>query len=73
MVAGAKPNLAKAVCKKEPIPPDILQKLVSKFGGVEASLADVRTLAICLLSFAGFFRYDEVANLRECDISIFEE
>ena len=31
------------------------------------------TLSICLLSFAGFLWSDEIANLKESDISIFEE
>ena len=43
------------------------------FGNDEAGLADIRTLLICLLSFVGFLRYDEIANLKESDISIFEE
>ena len=34
VVAGAKRILAKVVCKKEPITPEILQKLVSKFGRI---------------------------------------
>lgn len=73
MVAGAKRILARPVCKKEPITPEILRQLVESFGGTGALLSDIRTLAICLLSFAGFFRYDEVANLRESDVTIFED
>ena len=73
VVAGAKRILARPTCKKEPITPDILQRLVSRFGGEGASLSEIRTLAICLLSFAGFFRYDEVANLRESDVTFFED
>ena len=61
------------MCKKEPISPQILQQLIARFGGADASLADIRTLTICVLCFAGFFRYDEVANLNEADVAIFDE
>ena len=70
--AGAKRILAQPTSKKEPTA-EILQALVTKFGNEEARLADICTLTICLLSFAGFLRYDEIANLKESDISIFEE
>ena len=34
---------------------------------------DVCTLAICLLSFAGFLCFDEMANLKESDVSVFAD
>ena len=61
------------VSKKEPITPEILHNLVERFAQPGASLADVRTITICLLGFAGFFRYNELASLREADISIFPD
>ena len=73
VLAGAKHILAKATTKKEPITVSILQSLVDECGGREASLADVRTLAICLVSFAGVFRYDEIVGLKESDIEFFAD
>jgi len=32
------------------------------------SLADLHRTAACLLTFAGFFRYDEVSSIRPCDV-----
>jgi len=32
------------------------------------SLADIRLAAACLLAFAGFLRYNEVSNIRPCEI-----
>ena len=55
VVAGAKRILAKPTSKKEPITADILAELVKKFGQKDAELGDIRTLAICLISYAGFF------------------
>ena len=72
-LAGAKRILAKTTVKKEPITADILQLLVDRFGGEEASLSDIQTLAICLISFAGFFRFDEISNLRESDVIFFDD
>ena len=42
-------------------------------GGENAPLANVRTLAICLISFAGFLRYNELAKLKESDLAFFED
>ena len=72
-LAGAKCLLSKATDKKEPITASILQKLVNTFGGENAPLADVRTLAICLISFAGFLRCNELAKLKESDLAFFED
>ena len=46
VAAGAKRILAHRICKKEPITPHILEKLVNAFAGEEASLSDVRIVAI---------------------------
>ena len=73
VLAGSKRILACRSRKKEPITPEILSNLVEKFAQPGASLAEVRTVAICLLGFAGFFRYSEMANLKEADVSIFPE
>lgn len=73
VVAGAKRMLAKPTVKKEPITPEILASLVREFGKPEATLTDVRTLAICLVSYAGFFRFNEIANLKESDVVIHQE
>ena len=70
VVAGAKRKLACSTSKKEPITTEILSNLVTRFGGSDASLADVRTLTICLLGFAGFLRYDELTRIKETDIVI---
>ena len=72
VLAGAKRMLAHKTCKKEPITPDILQKLYDMFVTRDADLSIIRTMAICLLGFAGFFRFSELATLKECDITIYE-
>jgi len=55
VLAGCKRVLACRSQKKEPITPEILHKLVEQFAQPGTSLADVRTITICLLGFAGFF------------------
>ena len=72
VLAGAKRMLAHKTCKKEPITPDILQKLYDTFETKDADLSIIRTMAICLLGFAGFFRFSELATLKECDITFYE-
>ena len=51
----------------------ILQSLVDECGGRNASLADIRILAIGLVCFAVFFCYDEIAGLKESDIAFFPD
>ena len=45
--------------------------MVECFAGKEASLYDIRTITFCLLGFAGFFRFDELAKLKETDVAIY--
>ena len=74
VLAGIKRKLACPTVKKEPITPEILSTLVSKFGQQDASLSDIRTLCACLLGFAEFFfRFDELAKLYESDIVVCKE
>ena len=73
VLAGAKRILAHKTTKKEPITPEILSHLVDRFAGVEADLDDVRVITWCLIGFAGFLRYSELAALRESDIRIFPQ
>ena len=73
VLAGAKRKLAHKTTKKEPITPEILATLIDRFGQPQAPLSDVRTLAMCLIGYAGFFRYDELANLKESDITFYNE
>ena len=58
---------ASPVCRKEPITPDILFKLFASHGHANASLADLRILFICFVSYAGFLRYDDISRLRRSD------
>ena len=73
VLAGIKRKLACATTKKEPITLDILLTLVSRFGQQDASLANIHTLSICLLSFAGFFCFDKLAKICESDIVMYKE
>lgn len=73
VVAGAKRILAHRSTKKEPITPEILSQLVDRFAGEEADLDDVRVITWCLIGFAGFLRFSELAALKESDILIFPQ
>ena len=66
-VDGLKRSLARPKVKKEPVTVDMLAALVDSIGQ-SPSLSDVRLVATCLLAFAGFLRFDELARLRCCDI-----
>ena len=65
--------LAHRTQKKDPITPEILKNLVDKFASLGASLSNIRVVTLCLISFAGFLRFGEMANLKEADIQIFPD
>ena len=73
VLEGARRQLGKPINKKEPVTVEMLQKLVQQFGGSGASLSDIRSLALCLLAFSGFLRYDEIVRCRFSDIKFYED
>ncbi|KAK3095272.1 hypothetical protein FSP39_012523 [Pinctada imbricata] len=68
---GAKRMLSKPSQKKEPVTPEILLELVQRFGH-SSNLYDKRTVTMCLLAYAGFLRFSELANLKACDVKFSE-
>ena len=64
--------MQKKTCKKEPITPDILQKLYDMFVTSDADLSIICTIATCLQGFAGFFRFSGLVTLKEYDTSFYE-
>ena len=68
---GIHRRIGHSVVKKDPITPEILQKIVHQFGTTSNSLKDLRIACMCLLSYAGFLRFSELASLRRFDIQFF--
>ena len=68
---GAKRRLCKPSKQKEPITPDILKELQVSLleGKKKMSLYNHRLMTLAVISYAGFFRYDEVLNLRREDVA----
>ena len=73
VLAGARRILAHKTTKKEPITPEILERLVDEFAQQNAELDDIRIVTICLVGFAGFLRYSELEALKESDLQIFPD
>ena len=73
MSAGVRPLLRCVLAKpktcKEPITVDTLKAMVESVGP-DPSLMEVRLLAMCLISFAGFLRCDQLIKLKCSDITI---
>jgi hypothetical protein len=71
LMEGGKRILSKSIEKKEPITTEILEKILNKYGQDESehNLSSVRIFTFVLLGFAGFLRFNELANLRVKDIS----
>lgn len=70
MVTASKRILGKPKSRKEPITPEMLLTLVRKFKD-NPSLYNLRTVALCLIGFTGFFRFSELCGIRACDVQLF--
>ena len=50
--------------KKEPITSDMIKTLVTKYGGKNSTIPDLRFLLTSLLGFEGFLRIDELLDIK---------
>ena len=66
---GLQHSLAKPVVKKGPITLKMLEAVFDD-ANESGSLSDLLLVTACLLSFAGFLRFDELINLRPCDFTL---
>ena len=69
---GLKRKLAKPVSKKSPLTAQMLGAIAQDARKLN-TLASLRLGAACLLAFAGFLRFDELANMDVCDVTIGQE
>ena len=65
---GLQRSYAKPVVKKEPLTVEMLEKIVDN-ADQSGSLCGLRLATACLLSYAGFLRFDELIHLRPVEIS----
>ena len=65
---GYQCSLTKLVVKKEPITLEVLEAMVSDTNNFGSS-SNLRLVTACLLSLAGFLRFDELINLRPCNFT----
>ena len=56
--------------RKERITSDMIRVLVTKYGGKNSSIPNLRLLITCLLGFAGFLRVGEFLNVKVKHIKI---
>ena len=72
MVSASQRILGKPKAKKEPITSEMLKALVTcKISDKSPPLSDLRIVDLCLLGYAGFFRFSELYSIRACDIKFF--
>ena len=70
ILEGGIRTLSRPVTKKQPITADILRKVVEKYGSSN-SLNDLRLCCLMLIGYAGFLRYNELANIRFSNLQFF--
>lgn len=66
-LAGLKRQLANPKSRKEPVTVEMLERM-AEAAGSRPTLSDSRLIAMSCLAFAAFLRFDELVNLRCCDI-----
>ena len=66
---GLKQSLAKPVNKKSPFRVEMLKAIIQD-ARKNDTLASIRLALVCLISFAGFLRFDKLANIHPCDLTI---
>ena len=72
IVRASQRILGRPKVKKDPITPEMLKALVeSKITDKSFSLSDLRFVALCLIGFAGFFRFSELCHIKACDVKFF--
>ncbi|XP_072018320.1 uncharacterized protein [Amphiura filiformis] len=67
---GFKRVTAAPILRKQPISADILAKIFVAHGHPTASLAELRTLFVIFISYAGFLRFDDVRDISRSDCAI---
>ena len=55
---------SRPVNRNKPVDSSVIKSIIDRFGEEEASLKDLRIVAISNLGFAGFFRFNELANIQ---------
>lgn len=69
VLQGLQRSLAKPVVKKLPVTAEMLAAMVEDMEG-SGSLADLRLVTACIVSFAAFLRFDELVHVRPKDVKI---
>ena len=70
---AAKRNGMQRKNRKLPLSIDMVKRIVAKHGKVDATLKDLQISVIVLLGFAGFFRFNELANIKASQISFADD
>jgi hypothetical protein len=73
IVEASKRELNRPIKKKELLTADLMKLLFLIFNTVNRTLKELRLSVICVLSYTGFLRYDELSNIKANDITFHEE
>ena len=72
LIACAKRTRSNPVNKKKLMDPAMIRSIIGRHGADEALLKDFRIAARSSLGFAGFFRFNELANIQPKHLAIFD-
>ena len=69
---GVLRNISKPKISKSPFSTEHIKQIVALYG-TDDNLLNCRFVVMCLLSFAGFLRFDEVINIKMTDIKLSDQ
>ena len=64
LIECAKRTRGNPLNKKKPVDPAVIRSIIDRHGTEEASVKGLRIAAISSLGFAGFFRFNKLANVQ---------
>ena len=73
MIECANRTRSLPVSKKKPVDAGVVKSVIDKCGAEGASLKDLHIAAVTSLGFAGFFRFNELANIQPNHMFFHEE
>lgn len=73
LIECAKRTRSHPVTKKKPVCAEVIRSIIDRYGAEGASLKDLRIAAISTLGFAGFFRFNELANIQPSHLTFHDD
>ena len=73
IIESAKRIRSQPINKEKPANAEVIKNIIDKYGTNQASLKDLRIAVVSALGFAGFFRFNELANIQPSHLTFHDD